>query len=76
MSVTSSFPASSFLGPQHNCFCLDFAVGLRFQERLENKEPPFQGELAALRIPEEGSHAPWELFFDQGDVFRLDSPYS
>jgi hypothetical protein len=68
--------ASSFLGPHQNCFCLDFAVGLRFQERLEGKEPPFQGELAALRIPEEGSHEPWQLFFDQGDVFALNSPYS
>lgn len=68
--------ASSFLGPKQNCFCLDFAVGLRFQERLNGKTQDFEGALAALRLPEEGSQQPWELFFDQGDVFTLEMPYS
>ena len=70
-SLFQGVAASDLLGPRKNCFCLDFAVGLRFQERLLGRAE-FQGSLAALRVPEEGSDAPWELIFDDGERFALD----
>jgi hypothetical protein len=64
---------TEWLGPKKNCFCLDYAVGLRFQERL-NHVTEFKGALGALRVPEEGSVEDWELVFDDGERHRLPSP--
>lgn len=70
-SLFEGIAADELLGPRRNCFCLDFAVGLRFQERLLDRAE-FQGALAALRVPEEGSSRPWELIFDDGERFTLE----
>jgi len=89
-SLFRGVEAFDLLGPKQNCFCVDFAVGLRAYERLarrdeiklaieEGKTPPsdvdemwfagerFEGALAAVRVPEEGSSEPWELVFDDGE---------
>ena len=78
------------LGPNKDCFCIDFAVGLRAHERLRRADEAalavegevrratsdeemwltgerFEGSLAALRVPAEGSREPWELCFDDGE---------
>ena len=72
-SLFDGAPPEACLGPLENCFCLDFAVGLRFQERLAGAEK-FTGALAALRIPEEGSRDSWELVFDDGVHHKISSP--
>ena len=72
-SLFEGVQAQDWLGPRQNCFCLDFAVGLRFQERLLGATE-LQGSLAAMRIPEEGSDSPWELIFDDGERHILENP--
>jgi len=85
---------NEWLGPKNNCFCVDFAVGLRASERLKRQDeikraheegttPPhdlqemwfagerFEGSLAAVRVPQEGSKEPWELIFDDGERTQL-----
>lgn len=58
----------AWLGARGSCFCLDFAVGLRSQERLAHPPAPprYEGALAALRVPAEGARGGWELVFDDG----------
>jgi hypothetical protein len=72
-SLFAGIEANEFLGAQNNCFCLDFAVGLRYQERLAGASE-YQGSLAALRVPEEGSLDDWELVFDDGTRYSMPSP--
>lgn len=72
-SLFKGISADSWIGPLDNCFCLDFAVGLRFQERLRSYSS-FQGSLAALRLPAEGDKQPWELIFDNGERTLLPRP--
>jgi hypothetical protein len=74
-SLFEGIEAHEWIGPKRNCFCLDFAVGLRFQERLL-EHTYFQGSLAALRLPAEGAETPWELIFDDGERFTLKPPNS
>lgn len=57
--------ANQWLGPRGTAFCVDFSVGARYRERLENPAGPFQGRLAAVRWPER------ELVFDDGERLPL-----
>ncbi len=53
--------ADQWLGPHRKVMCIDYSVGLRFQERRQGRAPGgFQTCLAALRVPE------WRLVFDDG----------
>jgi hypothetical protein len=63
-------PPQRVLGPERKVMCIDYSVGMRFDERNEamksattgERDHPtqFSGCLAALRVPE------WELVFDDG----------
>ena len=63
-------PPGNALGPERRVMCIDYSVGMRFDERRrrapanakgERARPEqFDGCLAALRVPE------WELVFDDG----------
>ena len=72
-SLFKGVAANEWIGKNNNCFCIDFAVGLRFQERL-NGLSNFQGSLGALRLPAEGDERPWELIFDDGARCELTPP--
>lgn len=72
-SLFEGLTAHDWVGLRRNCFCLDFAVGLRYQERLQGYEQ-FQGSLAALRLPAEGDPRPWELIFNDGEQVLLTNP--
>ncbi|MEE3330418.1 MAG: metallophosphoesterase [Myxococcota bacterium] len=53
--------ADQWLGRHRKVMCIDYSVGLRFQERKQGREPSaFDNCLAALRVPE------WRLVFDDG----------
>lgn len=54
-----------WMGPRHNVFCLDYAVGGRYIERKRGRTATFRCRLAAMRWPER------ELVFDDGE--RLDT---
>ena len=69
-SLFTGVKANDWIGKRKNCFCIDFAVGLRFQERLSQMST-YQGSLGALRLPAEGDHRPWELVFDDGERYEL-----
>lgn len=69
-SLFKDSAANDWVGKRKNCFCIDFAVGLRFQERL-NFMSTHQGSLGALRLPAEGDQQPWELVFDDGERLEL-----
>lgn len=45
-------PPAAWLGPTQKAMCVDWSVGIRYRERLENPEGPFRGRLGALRWPE------------------------
>jgi hypothetical protein len=51
---------AAWLGEQHNAFCVDFSVGMRYVERARGVTTGFDGRLAAMRWPER------ELVFDDG----------
>ena len=74
-SLFADSKANDWIGKRKNCFCIDFAVGLRFQERLNNLSP-FQGSLGALRLPAFGEDKPWELVFDDGERLPIARPSS
>jgi hypothetical protein len=63
-------PPEHALGPERKVMCIDYSVGMRFDERKRQNSSQatsgpdgsaqFDGCLAALRVPE------WELVFDDG----------
>lgn len=65
-------PADSWLGRGSGgaVMCIDYSVGMRFDERAKaTTESRFRGCLAALRVPE------WELVFDdERDVLSIGAP--
>jgi hypothetical protein len=54
-------PATQWVGPEQNVFCVDFSVGGRYQER-KARVTHFQTRLGAVRWPER------ELWFETGRV--------
>jgi hypothetical protein len=55
-----------WFGARRNVFCVDFAVGARFKERLSQPTAQFQCRLAAVRWPER------QLIFDDGRKMALE----
>ena len=55
-----------WFGLRHNVFCVDFAVGARYKERVSEPTPQFECRLASVRWPER------ELVFDDGRQMRLE----
>jgi len=45
-------PVGPFMADHHRAFCVDFSVGGRYKQRLQNHAPPYHGRLAAMRWPE------------------------
>jgi Calcineurin-like phosphoesterase len=62
----AEYESHHWFGAQRNVFCVDFAVGARFKERLAHPNPSFECRLAAVRWPER------ELVFDHGERSRLE----
>ena len=60
----AEYESHSWFGSQKNVFCVDFAVGARFKERLAGRTP-FECRLGAVRWPER------ELLFDDGSRMAL-----
>ena len=54
-----------WFGAKGNVFCVDFAVGARYKERVKGPKTDFDCRLAAVRWPERG------LVFDDGRTFNL-----
>jgi len=54
-----------WLGARGNVFCVDFAVGARYKERVPGRETVFECRLAAVQWPER------RLVFDDGPLFDL-----
>lgn len=52
--------ANEWLGPRDSAFCVDYSVGARYVERLNDPGEPFVSRLGAVRWPER------ELIFDDG----------
>jgi len=55
-----------WFGLRHNVFCVDFAVGAKYKERISDPNPRFECRLAAVRWPER------ELVFDDGRRLGLE----
>jgi hypothetical protein len=53
-------PANAWLGPHRNAFCADYSVGIRYLERRDRPDGPWNSRLAAVRWPEA------QLFFEDG----------
>ncbi len=68
-----AFEKEPWIGQRKRAFCLDFAVGQRFQTRLKG-EVDEKGFLAALRVPAMGSKERWQLFLENGKNFDLSPP--
>jgi hypothetical protein len=61
-NVFQNIPFNSWHGKNNNVFCVDFSIGGRFRERLDNNVAS-NTRLAALRFPEN------KIIFDNGDMF-------
>lgn len=66
-NLFAGFANHEWLGFGGNVFCVDFAVGARYLERIAGSSAQFQGRLAAVRWPDR------ELVFDDGSRHALSS---
>jgi hypothetical protein len=67
------FESQPWIGQRKRAFCLDFAVGQRFQTRLKGEKDE-KGFLAALRVPAMGSREKWQLVLENGNEYALQPP--
>ena len=56
----AQYGSHHWFGAKHNAFCVDFAVGARYKERVSESTRQFECRLASVRWPER------ELVFDDG----------
>ncbi len=60
------YESQQWFGARHDVFCVDFAVGARYKERISGPTVKFECRLAAVRWPER------ELLFDDGRKMALE----
>lgn len=57
--------ANQWVGPRQTAFCVDFSVGMRYQERPLDSDQIYGGRLGAVRWPEQ------TLVFDDGQCLPM-----